>query len=197
MPSLSRDVPPNRRLFNCFATSKGIVIGYVLGIVTIQFFALELESLKVCDFKNNFTSENKILKYESLADSFSKTSPTKPKRDRILCWVITSPKTHHRARLVSETWGKRCDKLLFMSSIQGNHYVKTYRVRTTCYMMPKVFFSYQLTLRKDQTMPEAIVLPILNDTYANLWGKTQEALKYLYVHHLHDADWFYKADDDT
>ncbi len=129
--SLSRDVaPPNRRrLFNCFSTSKGIIIGYVLGIVTIQFLALELESLKVCDSKNNFTSEKEILKYENLPDSFSKTSThgisSTPKRDRILCWVITSPKTHHRARLVRETWGKRCDKLLFMSSIQGNNCVKT------------------------------------------------------------------------
>ncbi|CAG0886869.1 unnamed protein product [Darwinula stevensoni] len=87
-------------------------------------------------------------------------------RVRVLCAIMTHPRNHEKkAKHVRDTWGKRCDVLLFMSSVE------------------------------DPSLP-TVALKV-KEGRQHLSKKTHESFRYIYQHHLDDADWFLKADDDT
>ena len=43
------------------------------------------------------------------------------KKVRILCWIMTSPKGHKKAAVVRDTWGRRCNILVIISTEEGKH----------------------------------------------------------------------------
>ncbi|XP_036421838.1 glycoprotein-N-acetylgalactosamine 3-beta-galactosyltransferase 1-like [Colossoma macropomum] len=84
---------------------------------------------------------------------------------RLLCWVLTAPQfLESRAKHVHAVWGKRCNKVLYMSSEESD------------------FPTVKLNVTEGRNQ---------------LYWKTIRAFQYIYEHHLDDADWFLKADDDT
>ncbi|CAG0894121.1 unnamed protein product [Darwinula stevensoni] len=116
-----------------------------------------------------------VEKYRLLTLTGDGTS-SEEKKVRVLCWVMTQPDNHEKkARHVRDTWGKRCDVLLFMSSQDG----------------PNVFIDDYA----DPSLP-TVALKV-EEGRQHLSKKSHEAFRYIYEHHLDDADWFLKADDDT
>ena len=99
---------------------------------------------------------------------------------------MTSPENHKtKAMAVKKTWGKRCNILLFMSSEAGIY--KKGELSETAHE--------KCSLSIDSSLP-SIKLPV-NEGRNQLWGKTREAFRYIWNHYRDQADWFFKADDDT
>uniref|UniRef100_A0A336K9H2 N-acetylgalactosaminide beta-1,3-galactosyltransferase n=1 Tax=Culicoides sonorensis TaxID=179676 RepID=A0A336K9H2_CULSO len=152
----------------------GILIGLAFTTITIltllpylSINLVDMQSLMTSD-TNTFFMTSEVIPTEDESSASNDIIVDLYDNVRILCMVFTHKDNYkEKAYWVNQTWGKRCNKLLFMSNVQDpDHLI------------------------------DVTVLNI-NDTYDELWGKTKATFKYAYENYLNEFDWFFKADDDT
>ena len=93
-------------------------------------------------------------------------------KPRIYCWVSTYPANHNtKATAVRNTWGQRCDNILFVSNEDGM-------------IFPKLPLPSDSTLYSfaDPSLP-ALNLTA-NSNYNGLWAKTKAAFRLIHDVHL-------------
>ncbi|XP_065360903.1 glycoprotein-N-acetylgalactosamine 3-beta-galactosyltransferase 1-like [Calliphora vicina] len=142
-----------------------LIIGLIIGIrFTDIWFNIQNETLTTI-WPPTAATTTTTTTFSSFSSS-SLENDNLFNRTRVLCWILTNPTNHlTKAIHIRHTWGRRCNKLLFMSTEED-----------------EVLTTVKLDVEEGRE---------------HLWNKTRLALKYIYDHHIDEAEWFLKADDDT
>ena len=93
-----------------------------------------------------------------------------PRMHKILCWVLTTPANLHlRSIYIKQTWAKRCDKTLFMST----------KANAT---FPAIGLNISDRIAESKHIDST---------------KTKTAWLYVHKNYIDDYDYFVRTDDDT
>lgn len=113
----------------------------------------------------NYTSFGMLSSFsESVSEEW------KAGQQRLFCWISSST-NKNRIELIENTWGKRCDILLFKEAVGG-------------YCWRNFFF---LFLYPSVNILNVIIL---------IERETKEGWKNIHDRHVRNADWFLKTADD-
>ncbi|XP_046562351.1 glycoprotein-N-acetylgalactosamine 3-beta-galactosyltransferase 1-B-like [Haliotis rubra] len=92
---------------------KKLILGFVVICTFLRL--LRMDYLKIEEQFAKWTVQRSFVYGAKGTDDYGED--VKASRVRISCWVMTNPNNlEKRSRYIQMTWGKRCDKLVFISS---------------------------------------------------------------------------------
>lgn len=102
----------------------------VIGIIVFVFFVFSLYGIEI--FQRSVTFSKRPEQHSKITDileqpingsKIRKTITVDKNTVKVLCWVMTAPQNHlTKAIHVKRTWGKRCNKLIFISEKDGKQF---------------------------------------------------------------------------
>lgn len=153
----------------------------ILTIISVLVFIILFSHLTFVgqNFRHHSNSRGELISVNKFRVGEEEKSEVMKKEEikqlKVLCLIMTRdcPANKLKTNAIRETWGKRCDKLIF---VQNGTYS-----RNETYLYAK----------------DIIAVPMKIDDRAQLWHKIVAAFTYLYRNYLDDYDWFIKSDDDA